>query len=327
MIAKIEAGTRRVDALELARLAATLMLPLGHFLDARPVVVSRRSVRLDEETAPAGRQSYRLEAELLAWHQDVRQMMNLAVLENRQPMRYAGAVGGEDDARRAATWLRRTLEVGDGPITTLMDTCEAAGQFVLVTNLDGDGASLVDDDIAVAVVSQTGDPGRRRATAAHELGHLVLGDEYSSDLSVHLSRADREAVVDAFAAELLLPTSVIQAVSAGATLARDSLVTLAADYRTSWSLALRQAARAGVVTSQEYRRWGQRTPTRAELREAVGWAPEPDLASVRVPRGFAHAVMVAWQRKLLTTARAVELMHGQIVRDDLPVLEDLEPTP
>jgi hypothetical protein len=54
---------------------------------------------------------------------------------------------------------------------------------------------MVDSDVAVAVVSRRGDPGRRRATAAHELGHLVIGDEYSSDLGVHASRGDREALL------------------------------------------------------------------------------------------------------------------------------------
>ena len=82
-----------------------------------------------------------------------------------------------------------------------MELCERAGQYVLVTELPGDGASVVDGDVAAAVVSIRGDPGRRRATAAHELGHLVIGDEYSNDLGVHASRADREAVLDAFAAE------------------------------------------------------------------------------------------------------------------------------
>jgi len=52
----------------------------------------------------------------------------------------------------------------------------------LVTDLPGDGASPVHGDIAVAVVRPMSDPGARRATAAHELGHLVIGLEYSSGI-------------------------------------------------------------------------------------------------------------------------------------------------
>jgi hypothetical protein len=53
--------------------------------------------------------------------------------------------------------------------------------------------------------------------------------------------------------------------------------------------------------------------------EAVGWAPQPDLEAIRVPPRHAHAVIQAWRRVLLTAARAVELIHGQITAADLPV--------
>ncbi|MFD4198742.1 ImmA/IrrE family metallo-endopeptidase [Amycolatopsis thermoflava] len=105
--------------------------------------------------------------------------------------------------------MREHLGLGVGLIDTMMSVCERAGQFLLVTELTGDGASLTDDGLAVAVVNSAADPGRRRATAAHELGHLVLGDEYSTDLGVAASREDRERAIDAFAAELLLPVSVV----------------------------------------------------------------------------------------------------------------------
>ena len=76
----------------------------------------------------------------------------------------------------------------------MVKLCERAGQYVLVTDVPGEGSSVIDGD--VAVVSLRGDPGRPCATAAHELGHLVIGDEYSSDLGVHTSRGDREALLD-----------------------------------------------------------------------------------------------------------------------------------
>jgi Zn-dependent peptidase ImmA (M78 family) len=177
--------------------------------------------------------------------------------------------------------------------------CELAGQLVLVADLPGDGASMRDDDLAVAVVSREPDPGRRRATAAHELGHLVLGDEYSSDLGVSASRAERESVVDAYAAELLLPSEAVsEAVStASSGDLRDVLIALAARYRTSWSLVVRQAVQ------------------------------QPDLDAVRVPPRYADAVMRAWRNGAVTATRAVELMHGQVEVDDLPHREEADLAP
>jgi Zn-dependent peptidase ImmA (M78 family) len=153
----------------------------------------------------------------------------------------------------------------------------------------------------------------------------VLGDEYSSDLGVHASRASREALIDAFAAEFLLPSAVIGA--AGQRPGRDTLIRIAASYRTSWSLAVRQAAQAGALAQGDIASWLTQTPTRAEFLDATGWTPQPDLEWVRVPPSYAHAVLEARRRHLITTARAVELMRGQIDASDLPPLggEDVAP--
>ena len=322
-VAKIESGDRRVDALELARLSSVLGLPMSHFLYRPPQVLSRRAQLVDDTDSEAARQSYWLEAKLLEWLRDVRQLVELGVLHLGSVLTYDGAVGDVEAVREAARWTRDRLGLGLGPIDSLVLACARAGQLVLVTDLPGEGASLVDGDVAVAVVSSQPDPGRRRTTAAHELGHLVLGDEYSSDIGQSASRADRESVIDTFAAELLLPVDVIAKETDVADL-RETLTKLAATYRTSWSLAVRQACRAGVIEVSQVGRWSSVAPTRAELREAVGWAPQADLDAVRVPPSYAHAVMQAWKSDFITSSRAVELMHGQIAIDDLPLKPDRE---
>ncbi|XRQ13830.1 ImmA/IrrE family metallo-endopeptidase [Actinomadura welshii] len=192
-----------------------------------------------------------------------------------------------------------------------------------VVDVPGDGASLIDGDLAVSVVSRAGDPGRRRTTAAHELGHFVLGDEYSSDLGVHTSREDRERVINSFAAELLLPVSVIRERAVDGVCSRQALVRLAAEYRTSWSLAVNQAVGVGLASPVLART----RPTRAELQEAIGWAPQPDLESINVPPVYADAVLKAWRASLITAARAEEMMRGELSASDLPDREELELEP
>ena len=96
---------------------------------------------------------------------------------------------------------------------------------------------------------------------------------------------------------------------------RTALVRLAAVYRTSWSLVLRQAEHAKVINQRHV--FASRVPTRAELMDAVGWAPEPDLEQLRVSPSVAAAVMKAWRQGLITPARAEELTRGQISAHDL----------
>ncbi|MFG1705572.1 helix-turn-helix domain-containing protein [Nonomuraea sp. M3C6] len=328
MIAKIERGIRRIDALELSRLSAALDVPLTYFLSPPPLVVSRRTEMVDDGVTEAARQSYSLEVALATWLSDIRQLIEIGTLCAPAIERYPDPIQDVSDARRAAWWVRARVGLNDEPIDSLMRVCERLGQLIAVVDVPGEGASLIEDDLAVAVVSKRGDPGRRRATAAHELGHLIIGDAYSTDMGVHASRDEREAIVDAFAVELLLPIRAIQAIDGvDAALRREDLVVLAARYRTSWSLTIRQAVEAGVVDKDTAREMRQRNPTRAELMEAVGWAPQPDLEHVRVPPSYAHAVVEAFKKALVTTSRAVELMRGQLVAADLPVRDEAELEP
>jgi transcriptional regulator with XRE-family HTH domain/Zn-dependent peptidase ImmA (M78 family) len=329
MIAKIESGSRRIDAMELVRLSSALQVPVDFLLRSTPLVLSRRpGIIAEDADTEVARESGRLDLALVAWLHDVQQIIELGVLRPGAVLRAKTAVDSEAAARQLALWVREDLGLGSDAIGSLVDLCERAGQYVLVADVPGEGASVVDGDVAVAVVSLQGDPGRRRATAAHELGHLVLGDEYSSDLGVHASRADREALLDVFAAELLLPSrALIAERGAGEAISREQLIGLAARYRTSWSLAIRQAVQAGVLSAEDRRDWGRSFPTRSEFLEAVGWAPQPDLEAVRVPPRYAHAVMEAWRMGALTATRVVELMHGQITAADLPAGTEAEVEP
>lgn len=329
MIAKIEAGTRRIDALELIALSRALGVPVDFVFRPLPAVLSRRAGLVDEKSdSAAARESGRLEVALIAWLHNVQQIADLGTLRPRPPRLATQPIRSADSARDAALRLREDLGYGTGPVDSLIELCERAGMLVLVADVPGEGASLVEGDLAVAVVSLHGDPGRRRATAAHELGHVVIGDEYSSDLGVHASREERESVIDAFAAELLLPTRVIQdTVQGSGPGLRGNLVRLAASYRTSWSLTVRQAEHAGLLDGAARRELSRSSPTRGEFMEALGWTPQPDLEAIRVPPGYAQAVIEAWRADSITPTRAVELLHGQITEADLPFREETEYEP
>ncbi|MEE2048916.1 XRE family transcriptional regulator [Nocardiopsis tropica] len=317
MVSKLENGERRIDAVELTRLARALDYPLSHFLHPAPEVVSRRAAIADGGDigeSRAARDAYRTEALLSEWLRDVRRLIGFGVLEPRRMLLYPEQVRGAQEARRSALWLRDRLDLGTEPIESVSAVCEQAGQFTAIVPLPSDGASLVDADVAVAVVNKEQAPGRRRSTAAHELGHMVLGDEFSSDLGVHASREDREKAVEAFAAEFLLPTSEMGSAveQDGEKSRRRELARLSATYRVSWGLAVTQLRRTGEVEPEEVRRLRTRTPTDVEFKDALGWKPQPDLDSIRVPPGYASAVVMAMETDKITPHRAVEMLRGQV---------------
>lgn len=329
MVAKIEAGTRRISALELTQISSALDVPIGYLLEPLPQVLSRRGRVADEGfESLITRESGRLEIVLASWLADLRQLVELGALRMQPLLISEQPADSEASARGIALWVRKVLRCQVNPIDSLAELCERAGQFLLVTDVPGEGASIIDGDIAAAVVSLTGDPGRRRATAAHELGHLVLGDEYSNDLGVHASRPEREGIIDAFAAELLLPSQVLTSTNVGTgEISLSQLVGLAARYRVSWSLAVRQAVHAGVLGPDSQRAMARVNPTRSEFLDALGWVPQPDLESIRVPPGYAHAVMEVLRNGAITPSRAVELMRDQITLADLPADDEADDEP
>ncbi|MDT0441946.1 helix-turn-helix domain-containing protein [Streptomyces johnsoniae] len=65
VVVRIEAGERRITALELFRLAEALGVPLGHLVTRPPeALVSRRSGLAEEDADTASRARYRLDARL-----------------------------------------------------------------------------------------------------------------------------------------------------------------------------------------------------------------------------------------------------------------------
>ncbi|MFF2850252.1 helix-turn-helix domain-containing protein [Streptomyces sp. NPDC058001] len=326
-ISKIESGTRRIGALELTRLADALSLPVDHFLTAPALVLSNRQQVVEDDESEATRSAFRTEALLSAWLRDVRQLLDLGFLLPRDPWHYPHPVDGAESYREAARWVRSELRLQNGqnsPLDSMAPICAQLGQWPLVAEIPGDGASLIDGDVAVSIISLRGDPGRRRATAAHELGHLVLGDAYSNDLGVHASVEKREQAIEAFAAELLLPLAAINESWSSDSPERDQLIYFAAEYRVSWSLALAQAKRADVIDHASRNLLMARKPTRAEFMQAMGWVPVPDLSAVRVAPEYASAVVKAYKSRKLSRARAVEMLHGQVNSEDLPNEEDLD---
>jgi Zn-dependent peptidase ImmA (M78 family)/transcriptional regulator with XRE-family HTH domain len=322
VMSKIETGARRVGALELTRMADALGLPIDHFLVAPAPVLSNRQPLLEEDESAATKSAFLIQACLGAWLRDVRQLLEIGVLVQKPLWSYPNEVNGVDSYRLAAQWVRQQMNVSTEPLGSMAAVCAAAGQWPLVTDIPGDGASLIDGDVAVSVISLRGDPGRRRATAAHELGHMIMGDAYSNDLGVHASIEEREQAIEVFAAELLLPVSVFSSAWSPGGNSRDQLIKLAAQYRVSWSLALGQAERAEVIDSAERRTLTANNPTKAEFMQAIGWAPEPDLSVIRVAPKYADAVIAAFRRGFISRARAAEMMHGQVRLEDIPPEEE-----
>ncbi len=318
-LSKVESGVRRISALELARIADVLGRPLGWFLANTPApILSRRADMIREQT------SAELDAELTfeGLTLEVEQLLDLGVLA---PPEKHVAIKGPVEERHAASLAaldaRLLCSSVTEPLGDLASVVEVFGLHVYSLPLasDVDGLMLrLEGGSGICLVNGASEPGRRRSTVAHELGHFLFDDEYSAEALTAAGRSDREALIDYFAGHFLVPEPALRQAwltRDGRTDPRGAAVEIAAEYRVSWRALLMRLLETGLVDADTRRKLDP-TPTRADFIARRIAPPAEDLAPPSVPPAVGEAVLAAYYKDLITQERALELLHG--MTDVLP---------
>lgn len=318
-VTRIELGQRHLDLLELARLADALGRTVAWFLTPPP-----RSIASHRTSLSSDQDVRRLEDALEQLSRDVELLVELDAVRLPPPSPQLGITRfAEAEARASETRAKLGLE--DGPIYDLQRVVERLGLLAFSLDLgsgviDGGYARL--DKVGVALVNGAVDPGRRRFTLAHELGHHVVADEYTTDFGLSsASKDDREALINAFAVHFLMPASSVRRrwdeLRDEWPDQRTRLVILAAEYRVSWSAMLSHAVTLKLIAHHQYSLFESQRPTRADYYE-TGCRFEEELAPVSLAPAFSQAVIRAFRRSVISNDRAVELLRGTLTLDDLP---------
>lgn len=342
-LVRIEAGQRNLSAVELFKLADELDVPVAYFLSPPGrVVVSRRAGAIDHVPAAssqpgrdiAGRAIWRAEVLLDAHLRDLEQLRDAGVLPAASVQLRPRPAGTPEEAAERAQEARRLIGQPSGPLGPLAEVAERFGLFLVVVDVDIDGASALIEPglppVGAAIVGSAGGSGRRRWTAAHELGHHLLADEYHADVGVAAARDDREAVVDGFAGEFLLPLADVQRETQplrgrASAEVRLALVGLSASYRISWSALLARVRAAGCLPLDQLRQLRADVPLRGDFLRSQGFEPPEDLTPGTTGPRWRQAVLELYDRRKITPDRAVELLHGAVQADELPAWNDDSP--
>lgn len=327
-VAKIESGQRRLDALELGRLASAFARTPEWFVTAPPPAVVSRRAELSEESAFPHADDL---LERLA--RDVEFLVEIECL--RPPPQERLQFGTVEEAERGAARVRRVIDATAGPLVDLQLACERIGMYSFSFMLDEsalDGAYVALSGGGVALINGGMDSGRRRFNLAHELGHHALADEYSTDIGLGDDRSDRERMINAFAVHLLMPRESIRqrwSELDGQQDARQALIRISVEFRVSWTAACGHARNLGLVSTESFERLVGMRPTRGEHLE-VGLPLAEELLPDSLPPGYVAGVMRAFRRNKISAGRAVELLHGSVTVEELPSpdavpLESLRP--
>ena len=320
-LAKIETGRRGVSATELVRFAKAFDMRVEWFFeDAPQAVLSRR------HAAEPGAPSPRIDrfTERLTREVEFLQRIGGIELAASSAMAFpetaerAEVVAGE--ARGRLGYDREEPAVGLGARVASLGLLAFSWEF---GKHGADGASVLLGRGGVAVVNGSYQTGRRRLTLAHELGHYLFGDEYSTDWSVaEAPAAKREGRIDRFARALLLPSVVLKSRWRGGDDTRVDAVRLASEYRVDMATLARRLDELEIATPDELARVRSTRTRRSDIVE-LGLLVADELAPPLLPDVYLKAVLDVYRREEISAARALGLLLDTWEDDDLPVLSRL----
>jgi Zn-dependent peptidase ImmA (M78 family)/DNA-binding XRE family transcriptional regulator len=328
-LVRVEGGERKVTVRELAAIARELDVPIDIFVtDAPATVLSRRA-----NPASGHETSLVLDREVERSARDIRWLLERQLLS----VTAAAPEAVPDSFRSAesmADRIRNQLGVGDESLVELGRAVEQLGVvwFSLDLGETDDGACIEIDTAdgrraGVAVINGNSEPGRRRWTLAHELGHFLTGDAYAADHPA----VDVERFLNAFVAYLLMPRSGVNRIWNELKAAGPDRVALAiaARYRTSWTAACNQLSNLHLIDHQTYEAMVERFPSRGDyLAAGEAWAEE--LAAPSVPPAYSADVLAAYASGELAAAKTLDLLRGTLTAEELParsIVEVITPMP
>ena len=211
-LSKSLSGARRFSSIDLARVAELCNVTVDWLITGE-----------EPEVAVAARTTGGSAKDALAEARRLSVLRSdLAALGFPEPWRPlpAPVTGGlaVDQGKRLATAALERIAAEDLDLNDLPGTIEQAfGADVALLELAGgfDGLAVASDTAHLIIAATTHVPARQRFTLAHELGHLLLGDDHGVHLDKDIfekaqQRDLTEARANAFAAAFLMPEELLR---------------------------------------------------------------------------------------------------------------------
>ena len=224
-----------------------------------------------------------------------------------------------EQMRDLAIKLREDWQLGLDAIGNVQDVLEAHGIKVICTEapkgFEGVSGVVNDAHLIVVLNRQQTHVERRRFTALHELGHLLFNHRFSPDLTIR----ERENLCNAFASEMLLPSSALKAVfSPGEKISTFELRQFQLVYGISIDAIMHKLNEIGIISDSKYRTYCIRKNKNANLKKFI----EDTCYKEDLTTRFSTMVYAAAAKDLISTSKAASLLNTTItdVREHLNVV-------
>lgn len=236
-LSKSLAGTRRFSSLDLARIAELCGVTVDWLITGDDPGLALAARTAGGSAATAIRAAKRLRT-LRA---------DMAFLGYSQPWRPVTVRANSGNyvvhgTQLAATAVGRLHAAGrsesEADLAGVIESAFGADVAVADLGTDFDGLAVSSDDVKLILVATSQVPARQRFTLAHELGHLLAGDDQElhldKDIYAHARGRDpSELRANAFAAAFLMPEPVLRAAVGSRGLTEETFAALACERGVS----------------------------------------------------------------------------------------------
>ncbi len=247
---KYEKGQMGPDSRVLLALCRVLGVDTEFFF--RPTTITLSKIGFRKRTSVTGKEVDRIREEARDFFERYLEIEAILGLKPhplpRVDLRNEGDMAGMlKGAERAASTLRKSWKIGINPIQNVHEELEHGGVKVkeVESESDFDGFSGWAGDVPVIVLAKhlNGNLPRKRFTAAHELGHLVL------QLPETLTKKEEERICDRFAGSFLMPAAALSEFGAKRTsVTLGELKALKAEWGMSLQAIMRRFEDLEIIT-------------------------------------------------------------------------------
>ena len=209
----------------------------------------------------------------------------------------------DDDVIAVARKLRNDSGCESDRIPNVIEFLESLGAIVIEIEASDsfDGLSGFAGDIPVIVINRNFPPERKRFTALHELGHLVL----SFPKTIDNKRV--EAMCSSFASEMLLPFDKFKSATGEIFRGRiflQDLAQLQREYGISIDALIYKAQRGGLISENKHKQYHIIKRTRPAFKKYAETSRTNDEFSDR----FERMVYCAFDKDLISASKAASLL-------------------
>ena len=223
-------------------------------------------------------------------------------------------ISSAEQVKEAVLKLRDFWNIGSDGIINVIDLLEEHG--IKVMEIDApesfDGlSSMVNDEYLVIVLNKAFSSERKRFTALHELGHLILNFDDS------VSEKDEEALCNLFANEMLILESMFRRIIGDSRreITYPELRAVQIHFGISCDALMYKAKTCGIISEPRYKSYCIQKNKNSAFKERIEQSYYPQEESNR----FNRLVYNALSNELITISKAASLLHTSVekVQEDL----------